>query len=102
MGSPDADAALEAATALPRRRLKALADLLDVGAPGKCREEADKLRAAAAQLAGGSCGASRPLVMLGRKAGQRSEQQTEVTLCWGWQLAGCHGCTGRPVIRRQF
>ena len=101
VGSPEADAAVEAATALPRRRLRALANLLELGAPGKRMEEADKLMAAAAQVAGDSCGGSRPLVMLGRKTGQRSAPQAEVGSCWSWQLAGCHSCTGRPAIRRQ-
>ena len=101
VGSPEAGAAVEveAATALPQRRLRALADLLELGAPGRGREEADRLKAAAARLAGGSCAASRPLVMLGRKAGQGVAQQSEVSRSWGWQLDGVWGRTGRAVVR---
>ena len=104
VGSPEADAAVEAATTLPRRRLRALANLLELSAPGKRREEADGLKVAAAQLAGGSCEASRPLVMLGRKAGEQSAQQAEVSCCCCWerQLDGCCGRTGHPVIGRHF
>ena len=85
VGSPEADAAVEVATALPRRRLRALVNLLELSPPGKHIEEADKLK----QLAGGSCGASRPLVMVGRKAGQQAEQQAEVSFCCGSLLAAC-------------
>ena len=85
VGSPEADAAVEVATALPRRRLRALVNLLELSPPGKRIEEADKLK----QLAGGGCGASRPLVMVGRKAGQQAAEQAEVSLCCGWLLAAC-------------